>query len=251
MALLIPYDASGIDGKLRTVIDDIIGRIQIWAGKVDGVNTAERLNELSTGVASLPTVQVGTIHAYAGATAPTGYLLCDGSAVSRTTYANLFAVTGTTYGAGDGSITFNIPNLRQRFPLGKAASGTGSTLGETGGAIDHTHTGPSHTHTGPSHTHTISGTTASESAHTHSFSGNTGEEAQIDFTGSGSLDGAAGSPKHTHPFSGTTGAGSAHSHGVGTLATGSDGTGNTGASGTGNTGTANPPYLVIQFIVKT
>ena len=52
----------------------------------------------------------------------------------------MFAILGTTYGVGDGSTTFNLPNLQQRFPLGKAASGTGSTLGGTGGAIDHLHT---------------------------------------------------------------------------------------------------------------
>lgn len=65
--------------------------------------------------------------------------MCDGAAVSRTTEAALFAVIGTAYGAGDGSTTFNVPDLRQRFPLGKAAAGTGSTLGGTGGAIDHVH----------------------------------------------------------------------------------------------------------------
>mgnify|MGYP003575450879 CR=1 FL=1 len=84
-------------------------------------------------------VQPGTITAYGANTAPTGWLLCDGTAVSRTTYAALFAVIGTSYGAGNGSTTFNVPDLRQRFPLGKAASGTGATLGGTGGAIDHTH----------------------------------------------------------------------------------------------------------------
>ncbi len=77
---------------------------------------------------------------YGGTTAPPGYLLCDGSAVSRTTYAVLFTILSTTYGVGDGSTTFNLPDLRQRFPMGKAVSGTGSTLGGTGGAIDHTHT---------------------------------------------------------------------------------------------------------------
>lgn len=87
----------------------------------------------------------GVIVSFGGTTAPAGYLMCDGSAVSRTTYAPLFAIIGTTYGAGNGSTTFNLPDLRQRFPLGKAASGTGSTLGGTGGAIDHTHT-ISHTH---------------------------------------------------------------------------------------------------------
>lgn len=82
---------------------------------------------------------IGVTLPYGGATAPTGYLLCDGSAVSRTTYAGLFAILSTTYGVGDGSTTFNVPDLRQRFPMGKAAAGTGSTLGGTGGAIDHTH----------------------------------------------------------------------------------------------------------------
>lgn len=85
-------------------------------------------------------IPAGVTLPYGGTAAPPGYLLCDGSAVSRTTYFILFAVLSTTYGTGDGSTTFNLPDLRQRFPLGKAASGTGATLGATGGAIDHTHT---------------------------------------------------------------------------------------------------------------
>src|SRR5262249_11225138 len=64
---------------------------------------------------------IGTIVGYAGTTAPAKWLLCDGAAVSRVTYKDLFAVIGTTYGAGDGSTTFNIPDRRQRFGLGKAA----------------------------------------------------------------------------------------------------------------------------------
>lgn len=84
-------------------------------------------------------VQTGTITAFGGDTAPTGWLMCDGAAVSRSTYADLFAVVGEAYGAGDGSTTFNVPDLQQRFPLGKAASGTGASLGDTGGAIDHVH----------------------------------------------------------------------------------------------------------------
>ena len=63
---------------------------------------------------------------FAGASAPTGWLLCDGSAVSRTTYSALFAVTSTTYGVGDGSTTFNLPDLLGRTPMG-AGSGTGLT----------------------------------------------------------------------------------------------------------------------------
>lgn len=73
------------------------------------------------------------------ATAAPGRLMCDGAAVSRTTYSSLFAAIGTAYGAGDGSTTFNVPNMQQRFPLGKATSGTGATLGATGGTIDHVH----------------------------------------------------------------------------------------------------------------
>lgn len=90
---------------------------------------------------------VGTVIRYAGATAPTGWLLCDGSALSRGTYRTLYDAIGTSYGAGDGVTTFNLPDTRGRFGLGKATAGTGSTLGGTGGTIDHVHTGPSHTHT--------------------------------------------------------------------------------------------------------
>ena len=64
---------------------------------------------------------VGMIVSFAGSTAPTGWLLCQGQAVSRTTYAKLFAVIGTTYGSGDGSTTFNVPDMRGRFPLGAGA----------------------------------------------------------------------------------------------------------------------------------
>lgn len=61
----------------------------------------------------------GMIFAYAGLTAPSGFLLCDGSAVSRTTYADLYALISDTYGAGDGSTTFNVPDLRSSLPVGK------------------------------------------------------------------------------------------------------------------------------------
>lgn len=66
----------------------------------------------------------GVLVPYGGSSAPSGWLLCDGSAVSRTTYAALFAILSTTYGAGDGSTTFNLPDLRGRAPVG---AGTGAT----------------------------------------------------------------------------------------------------------------------------
>ena len=65
---------------------------------------------------------VGFIQLYAGSAAPTGWLLCDGSEVSRVTYPKLFTLIGTTYGEGDGASTFNVPDLRARFPLGYAGS---------------------------------------------------------------------------------------------------------------------------------
>lgn len=67
-------------------------------------------------------VPTGSILPYAGSSAPTNWLLCDGSAVSRVTYATLFALVSTTYGSGDGSTTFNLPNLKNRIPIGAGAA---------------------------------------------------------------------------------------------------------------------------------
>jgi microcystin-dependent protein len=87
----------------------------------------------------------GVILPYGGATAPTQFLLCDGSAVSRSTYADLYAAIGVAYGVGDGSSTFNLPNYRGRTFLG-AGTGAGltaRTLAATGGSetknLAHTH----------------------------------------------------------------------------------------------------------------
>jgi len=98
---------------------------------------------------SVTAVPAGSVVWSPYSTLPTGYLLCDGSAVSRSTYAALAALAAADAypnGSGDGSTTFNLPDLRGRAPYGVAASGTGSTLGATFGSLDHTHTGPSHTH---------------------------------------------------------------------------------------------------------
>ena len=90
----------------------------------------------------------GALMAYAGASAPSGWLLCAGQAVNRTTYAALFATLSTAYGAGDGSTTFNLPDLRGRVPAGKDDMGgtsaarlnslASTTLGGSGGAQAHT-----------------------------------------------------------------------------------------------------------------
>ena len=81
----------------------------------------------------------GTILPTVATSAPAGWLLCDGSAVSRTTYANLFTLVGTTFGAGNGSTTFNLPDLRGRaiIGVGQGSGLTNRTRGQTGGAETH------------------------------------------------------------------------------------------------------------------
>lgn len=106
----------------------------IYYGK--DVNTGEIEQIRSIGNVLLQTTIIqpaGIIQMYAGSTAPTNWLLCDGTAVSRTTYSSLFSAIGTNYGVGNGSTTFNLPNLTNRMAMGKGA-GSFATLGSTGGA---------------------------------------------------------------------------------------------------------------------
>lgn len=175
----------------------------------------------------------GSIQLFAGPTPPSGWASCDGSAISRTGYARLFAAIGTTWGVGDGSTTFNLPDLQGRVPVGAGAGAglTARTLATSAGAethtlseanlASHTHTGPSHRHTGPSHTHgydtwqTQQSTTVSPGPNGYTVAADTGT-------------------------------------------TGSGGTGNTGYAGTGDTGSAGsgtavghmPPFAVVTYIIR-
>lgn len=101
-------------------------------------------------IANFESAPVGAILPYGGSTAPQDWLICDGRAISRTTYAELFAIIGTSYGSGDGSTTFNLPNLKGKVPVGLNSSDTSfNTLGKTGGEKTHTLTIneiPSHNH---------------------------------------------------------------------------------------------------------
>jgi microcystin-dependent protein len=129
---------------------------------------------------SAPIVPTGVIMEYGGISAPLGWLLCNGSAVSRTTYATLFAVLGTAYGAGDGTTTFNVPNRNDRVGVGAGSSYARGTTG--GAATATTSTNGLHAHnavTGdtaittaqmPSHVH--DGGTSTVGDHTHGFSSN-------------------------------------------------------------------------------
>jgi microcystin-dependent protein len=179
----------------------------------------------------------GGVMTFAGTAAPSGWLLCDGSAISRVTYAALFTAIGTTHGVGDGSTTFNLPDIRGRIAAGKdnmggtaanrltaAGSGiTGTTLGVAGGTETHTLTtaqSPAHTHGGST------GTVSADHGHTTQITYSTlaaGGFYALVYSGGGwnaNPLGTQGHPSggidtnHTHAFTtdGGTGSGTAHNN---------------------------------------
>lgn len=116
---------AALDGKENTGVAQ---------GLVDAHNESatahEALFEVKADKTELELLQpAGTVIAFAGNSAPDGYLICNGAAVSRTTYDKLFAIIGTTYGTGDGSTTFNLPNLTDKFIMGSGTAGTSKAAG--------------------------------------------------------------------------------------------------------------------------
>ena len=99
------------------------------------LSTQADLASSQTAGAPSPVMPTGVVLPYAGTSAPTGWLACDGTAISRTTYASLFAAISTSYGVGDGSTTFNLPDLRGRFPRFNDAMFGGSAAGRDSGRV--------------------------------------------------------------------------------------------------------------------
>ena len=161
-----------------------------------GKITATYIDVTTLPVGSSP----GTIVPFGGATVPTDWLLCYGQAISRTTYETLFAVVSTTYGVGNGTTTFNLPDLRGRTPGGKDDMGgtAASRLTTAGSGVNGASLGAS----GGAETHTLS--TAQMPSHTHSYIGG------ANVAGSGTV-GAAGQSANGYTMS-TLGAGSTTAH---------------------------------------
>lgn len=167
----------------------------LWGGELnDGFDIIDAAIFAATS-ASGTNVPTGSVFPYAGTSAPTGYLLCFGQAVSRTTYSALFAVISTTYGAGDGSTTFNLPDLRGRTVAGKDDMGgssanrltglsggvDGDILGAAGGSQSHVlTTGELATH---SHTASLSGGSGSGTFNINTTNGATGNADYLAITG--------------------------------------------------------------------
>lgn len=207
-----------------------------------------------TGTAAEATAGPGTVTMFAGAAAPAGWLLCDGSAVSRSTFAALFTVVGTKFGAGDGSTTFNLPNLAGRFPVGPGGT-VGATLGASGGAATHTHdsgtyAAASHTHASAAHTHGLGNGYAM--VHIESGNLNMNRSAAPTFTGNRQINNIAVNSGGGQQSNNVGSAGSTNLGG----STDSTTPGSTGASAPDVTGTSGssssvPPYTAINFIIKS
>lgn len=218
----------------------------------------------------------GVITQYGGASAPTGWLLCQGQAISRSNalYTRLFAAISTTYGAGDGTTTFNIPNLQGRIPVGRDSTQTEfDTLAEVGGSkITALITAnlPSHQHgvgtilpnTIADHQHgvgTIAADTIADHIHTHTLA--VADHPWTTFNGAGisgtfiNLNNGPATYFMEHTLTGSIIAGGGHSHvmsGSTVLAGGHTHTmsGSTALEGSGTSFSNLAPYIVVNYIIK-
>jgi microcystin-dependent protein len=224
---------SGFYRKGSNNIGAAAGGALIWEWNASGITLATG-KTLSLPVAGVGFSPVGTIDMFAGpiASVPSGWLICDGSAISRTTYAGLFAIVGTIYGAGDGSTTFNLPDLRDKFIVGARQDDSGVPKTNITGSL--TASGGSKDAVNVSHTHTA---TVTDSGHTHTTA--------INYT----TVGGGGSSRQWYGRTGTLDvSGSTDSKDSSSATTGVTVSNSTeGASGTN----ANlPPYVVLAYKIK-
>jgi microcystin-dependent protein len=185
------------------------------------LSTSADLSASQTAGAAVLVMPTGVILPYGGTSAPTGWLACDGTAISRTTYASLFASIGTSFGVGDGSTTFNLPDLRGRFPrfndrmfAGDAAGAAGRDTGRVHGSAQAQATAPNGI-TATASPSAISGTSGSAGAHSHTANGGgnflaaAGTPAstiRIDGSFGANIAGTSTAADHTHSISGTAAA---------------------------------------------
>jgi microcystin-dependent protein len=223
-------------------------------------------------------IPVGMIAPYGGSAAPAGWLLCDGSAISRATYAALFTAIGTAYGIGNGTTTFNLPDFRGKFPVGRDPGvAIVDTLGETGGsrdaiAVTHSHTLGSHTHgftTGvESANHQHSFTTNNPGDHSHGVGGGlnfavlattgiSNFNPQSPASGATSYFHTAASGATTTPATDNSG-GHTHSGNTGNVTANHQHSGTTGGpsgssdpGGSSGTNANMPPFQVVNYIIRT
>ncbi len=192
-------------------------------------------------------IPVGTMLPYAGQSAPTGWTLCNGVEVTRSSPLGVWL--GGRFGNGNGSTTYNTPDMRDRYPIGKAESGTAATLGEAGGAYNHSHAVGSYS--AASHTHGAGSYYMPDHAHGHSF--DTGSHAhsvflqtwpvtrQTDSPG-GAVD--TGVTNNADPGVGGGITGSGNVTITGTSSSGSGSMAGTSASSVGM------PYQTVNYIIK-
>jgi microcystin-dependent protein len=176
-----------------------------------------------TGIEGIPTA---TIVPWSDSSVPSGFLECNGAAVSRSTYADLFAIIGTTYGSGDGSTTFDLPDLQDNVAVGK--SGT-KNLASTGGANTVSSTG----NVGGS-TANATLSTAQLASHSHVMPVIYGPgQEQNNRVARGRAPGL-----NVNPPTNSSGSGSGHSH-------------NMSATFSGDATSVVQPYLTVIYIIKT
>ena len=119
---------NGVLKLMQRIKSFIASQLNTKANSVH-THTISEIDDLSTLTMGGGVLPIGSYIQFAGSQAPAGFLVCNGGAISRTTYSALFAVIGTTYGSGDGSTTFNLPNLTDRFLQGSASVGTVKNAG--------------------------------------------------------------------------------------------------------------------------